>query len=67
MLVGELSKEITALPPEVLAHARVKALPGALIKALPIVSIGVNESVSKENVAALKSIADAAVKSALDH
>ena len=66
MLVGELSKEISALPPEILAHPRVKALPEAMKKALPIISIGVNESVSKENVSALKSIADSAVKSALD-
>ena len=66
MLVGELSKEISALPPNILAHPRVKPLPGALKNVLPIVSIGKEESVSKQNVAALKSIADATIKSALD-
>lgn len=66
MLVGELSREIGALPPDLLAHPRVKNLPAAMKKALPIVSIGKEESVSKENVAALKVIADAAVKSSLD-
>ena len=66
MLVGELSKEISALPPNILAHPRVKPLPDALKNVLPIVSIGKEESVSKQNVAALKSIADATIKSALD-
>lgn len=66
MLVGELSKEINALPPSILAHPRVKPLPDALKKVLPIVSIGKDESVSRQNVAALKSIADATIKSALD-
>ncbi len=66
LLVGELSREIGALPPEILAHPRVKGLPGALQKALPIVSVGKDESVSKVNVAALKKIADGAIKSALD-
>jgi hypothetical protein len=66
MLVGELSKEISALPPEILAHPRVKPIPAALKKVLPIVSIGKEEPVSKENVATLKSLADSTVKSALD-
>jgi hypothetical protein len=67
LLVGELSKEISALPPEILANPRVKALPAALKKALPIISIGKDESVTKAKVTELKSIADAAIKSALDH
>jgi hypothetical protein len=37
-----------------------------LKKVLPIVSIGKEEPVSKENVATLKSLADSTVKSALD-
>jgi|GEM_PF-1640318 len=67
MLVGELSKEISGLPQEVRDNPRVKALPEALKNVLPLVSIGKDESVSKENVAKLKSLADAAVNSALDH
>lgn len=66
LLVGELSKEIKELPAESVAHPRVKALPSAFDQALPLVSIGKDQAVSKENVAKLKTIADAAVKSALD-
>ena len=65
MLVGELSKEISALPADILANPRVKGLPAALIKAVPIVSIGTEEPVSKENVTALKNLADSVVTSAL--
>ena len=66
LLVGELSKEVKELPAETLAHARVKALPSAFEQALPLVSIGKEDSVSKDNVAKLKSIADLAVRSALN-
>ena len=66
VLVGELSKEINALPPTILANRRVKYLPVALRKALPIVSVGRTEPVSKDNVETLKHIADSAVKSTLD-
>jgi hypothetical protein len=66
LLVGELSKEIKELPAESLVHPRLKALPSAFEQALPVVSIGKDEAVSKENVTKLKTIADAAVKSALD-
>jgi hypothetical protein len=66
LLVGELSKEVKELPAKTLAHPRVKALPSAFEQALPLVSIGKDESVSKDNVAKLKSIGDAAVKSALN-
>lgn len=66
LLVGELSKEIKGLPAETLAHPRVKTLPPAFDKALPLVSIGKDQAVSKENVAKLKAIGDGAVKSALD-
>jgi hypothetical protein len=66
LLVGELSKEIKELPSESRAHPRVKALPSAFDEALPLVSIGRDQAVSKEDVAKLKTIADAAVKSALD-
>ena len=66
LLVGELSKEVKELPAETLAHARVKALPPAFEQALPLVSIGKEDSVSKDNVAKLKSIADLAVRSALN-
>ncbi|MFZ0710952.1 MAG: hypothetical protein WAM53_13005 [Terrimicrobiaceae bacterium] len=66
LLVGELSKEIKELPAQTLAHPRVKALPQAFEQALPLVSVGKDQAVSKENVAKLKTIADAATKSALD-
>ena len=66
LLVGELSKEVKELPAETLAHARVKALPSAFEQALPLVSIGKEDSVSRDNVAKLKSIADLAVRSALN-
>jgi len=66
LLVGELGKEIKELPAESLAHPRVKTLPLAFEQALPLVSVGKDQAVSKENVAKLKAIADAAVKSALD-
>ena len=66
LLVGELSKEIKELPAESLAHPRLKVLPSAFEQALPVVSVGKDEAVSKENVTKLKTVADAAVKSALD-
>jgi hypothetical protein len=66
LLVGELGKEIKELPSQTLAHPRVKALPAAFEQALPLVSVGKDQAVSKENVAKLKTIADGAVKSALD-
>ena len=66
LLVGELSKEVKELPAETLAHPRVKALPPAFEQALPLVSIGKEDSVSRDNVAKLKSIADLAVRSALN-
>ncbi|MFZ4682532.1 MAG: hypothetical protein ACOYMS_08525 [Terrimicrobiaceae bacterium] len=66
LLVGALGKEIAALPPDVLAHPRVSGLPVAFQDALPIVSIGKEQSVSKENVSKLKALADKSVKIALD-
>lgn len=66
LLVGELGKEIKELPAESLKHPRVKSLPLAFEEALPLVSVSKDQAVSKENVAKLKAIADAAVKSALD-
>jgi hypothetical protein len=66
LLVGELEKEIQGLPAQSLTHPRVKALPSAFEQALALVSVEKDQPVSKQNVAKLKAIADAAVKSALD-
>ena len=66
LLVGELEKEIQGLPAQSLTHPRVKALPSAFEQALPLVSVEKDQPVPKQNVAKLKAIADAAVKSALD-
>jgi len=66
LLVSVLGKEIKALPPAVLSHPRVGGLPAAFQEALPIVSIGKEQSVSKENVLKLKALADKSVKIALD-
>jgi hypothetical protein len=66
LLVAELTKDIQNLPPDVLANPRVAGLPTALKDALPLVSIEKDQPVSKENVDKLKSLADGAVKSALD-
>lgn len=65
LLVGELAKDINALPPEVASNARVQGLSPALTEALVIVTVAKDQPVSKENIEKLKSTADTAVKGAL--
>jgi hypothetical protein len=65
MLVGALNDDVQALPEEVLSNPRVSGLPKATAGALPIVSIGVGEAVTPENVAKLKALADACIQTAM--
>jgi len=65
LLVGELAKDISTLPPEIASHPRVQGLTPALTEALVIVTVAKDQPVSKENVQKLKATADTAVKSAL--
>jgi len=66
LLASELAKEVRTLPASTLANPRVRALPAAFEKAVPIVSVGRDEPITKEHILQLKAIADGAVKSALD-
>jgi len=66
LLVGALDKDVKALPPEILTHPRAKGLPEATGAALPIVTIGLDQPVSPENIAKLKALADKCIKTALD-
>lgn len=61
VLAGELQKQVAALGGEVAASPKVQAVNNAISEAYPIVNIPLDASISKEDVAKLKSISDTAV------
>ncbi len=63
LLVDAVQKDLASLPSEIRSNAKVKALSSAFPKALAIVDVERDESISKADVQRLQSIADGAIKS----
>lgn len=66
MLVAALNDDVQSLPEEIRSNPRAAGLAQATSAALPIVTIELDQPVSQENVAKLKALADACIKTALD-
>lgn len=62
LLADELRKQLDALPDEMQKSPKVAQLRQALEQASPIVSVGLNEPIAKDDVARLKSIGDTAIQ-----
>ncbi|MBJ7326831.1 MAG: hypothetical protein JHC52_05730 [Chthoniobacterales bacterium] len=62
LLAGELNKQVSALGGDAGPSAKVQAISKAVAEAYPIVNISLDASISKEDVAKLKSISDTAVE-----
>ena len=61
LLAGELNKQVSALGGKAADSVKVQAISKAMAEAYPIVNIPLDGSISKEDVAKLKSIGDTAV------
>lgn len=62
LLTGELKKQLVALGPDLQKSAKVQAIRKAVEGAYPIVNVGLEAPIAKEDVAKLKSLADTAVQ-----
>jgi hypothetical protein len=61
LLAGELNKQVSSLGGELAGAPKVQAVSKAIAEAYPIVNIPLDASISKDDVAKLKSISDNAV------